>query len=158
MQRLLWGKQSKEFSQMMSSKDSKPMRENLAVHTQPPEPFPGLETMLRKLYFPAKFTTPCQSLVPSCCLRLITAAKRIFQEVLRTRKSSGHMYSGENVVPLLAVKKGAFALAAYCELLPISETVWGCANHRVWTKSLCFCVVLLCLRSHFLAIKLHLNN
>lgn len=38
-------------------------------HTKAPEPFPGLQTILRKLHFPAKFTTPCQSLVPSCCLR-----------------------------------------------------------------------------------------
>lgn len=31
MQRLLWGKQSKESSQMMSAKGGKPMPENLAA-------------------------------------------------------------------------------------------------------------------------------
>lgn len=39
------------------------------THTKPPEPLPGLQTILRKLHFPAKFTTPCQSLGLSCCLK-----------------------------------------------------------------------------------------
>lgn len=32
------------------------------AHTKPPEPFPGPKTILRKLHFPAKCTTPCQKL------------------------------------------------------------------------------------------------
>lgn len=66
--------QSKEFSPVMSSQDSKSEREELAAvtHTKPPETFPGLETMWRKLDFPAKFTTPCQGRAASHVASRIT--------------------------------------------------------------------------------------
>lgn len=74
-QRLLWGR-VKNSVKWCHPREASPCPKNWQqlTHTKPPETFPGLETMLRKLNFLARFTTPCQSLGTSHIASRIIAA------------------------------------------------------------------------------------
>lgn len=124
------------------------------THAKPPEPLPGLQTILRKLHFPAKLTTPCQSLVLSYCLkRHYSCLAYLPRSLMKDSKEWSCLFSqmsGEcGTLPFRA--KGCFCHTKHAmNDYPPWSSVWGCANHRTGTKSLSLL--------RFVVFKLRLNT
>lgn len=119
------------------------------IHTKPPEPLPGLQTILRKLHFPAKLTTPCHSLVLSCCLkRHDSCLAYLPRSLVKDNKEWSCLFSqmnGECGYSSLVCKRMLLPHTACREWLPTTKQRVRLCKSQNWDKEFVFCFVLLCL-------------
>lgn len=114
------------------------------THTKPPVAFPELETMLRKLNLPAKFTTPCQNIGTShIASRIIIALLHMYQEL--SKSEEGISNACICVLPL-PIKNGAYKCAFAVNYSWGKEYIWLCRSKSFDKRAL----VLFCFRPQFL--------
>lgn len=111
------------------------------THTKPPLAFPGLETMLRKLNLPAKFTTPCQNIgISHIASRIIIALLHMYREHSKSeeRISNACMLADQRrsmqVCFLYPLKMGLISVHLLW-IIHEERSVSGCADQRALTKS-----------------------